>query len=215
MRWTKLNLTCICFLKKNKLSHRCFKSSPSICSSWIDHVDFFFIFFASKIRVSSTGSIAPLPLSGDASPLTDVTMSPSHVTLPSHGVKMSSLPLIHLRATLCPISSPLKPKPKHWICTAAASHSPRTAQLPPSITINKNVLSTLATLPTTQSHLRFACSLARAWRHRSSTRHHHSFSPSSHAHHHFAQWHQWWQNSQPSFTFWTTYLLVNSRKKIF
>jgi hypothetical protein len=36
----------------------------------------------------------------------------------------------------------------------------------------KKIISTLVTLPTTQSHLHFVSSLARAPRHRSSTRYH-------------------------------------------
>jgi hypothetical protein len=41
IRWIKLDLTCQFFLKKNKLTHCCFKYSPSICNSWIDRIDFF------------------------------------------------------------------------------------------------------------------------------------------------------------------------------
>jgi hypothetical protein len=58
MRWTKLDLTCTCF-KKIELTHHCFKSWPSICSSWIDCV-FFFIFWPSKIRLNPTGIVSSL-----------------------------------------------------------------------------------------------------------------------------------------------------------
>jgi hypothetical protein len=37
----KLYLTCIYF-QKIKLTHHCFKSSPFICNSWIDHMDFLY-----------------------------------------------------------------------------------------------------------------------------------------------------------------------------
>jgi hypothetical protein len=42
MRWIKLYLTCICILKKIKLTHHCFKSSLSICNNWIDRVSFLY-----------------------------------------------------------------------------------------------------------------------------------------------------------------------------
>jgi hypothetical protein len=58
MRWTKLDLTCIYFLK-NKLTHHCFKSLPSICTSWIGHMDFLH-FLPSKIRVNPTSVISSL-----------------------------------------------------------------------------------------------------------------------------------------------------------
>jgi hypothetical protein len=58
IRWTKLDLTYICFLKKIKLTHCYFKSSPSIYSNWIDSV--FFIFWASKIYVSTIGVVSSL-----------------------------------------------------------------------------------------------------------------------------------------------------------
>jgi hypothetical protein len=47
---------------------------------------------------------------------------------------------------------------------------------------NKKVISTLITLSTTQSHLYFAFSLARAPHRRSSIRHHHFLSLLSHVH---------------------------------
>jgi hypothetical protein len=57
------------------------------------------------------------------------------VTLPSYGAKMSSLPPLHLLATVCPISFPLEPKLKHCICTTAVGHPPQTIRLPPSTAI--------------------------------------------------------------------------------
>jgi hypothetical protein len=43
---------------KIKLTHYCFKSSPSICISWIHRV--FFIFWLSKIQVSPTDIVSSL-----------------------------------------------------------------------------------------------------------------------------------------------------------
>jgi hypothetical protein len=60
MRWTKLDLSCICFFFK-KITLQCFKSSPSISTSWIDRVDFLY-FRPSKIHISSndiTSSLFP------------------------------------------------------------------------------------------------------------------------------------------------------------
>jgi hypothetical protein len=64
---------------------------------------------------------------------------------------------------------------------------PSPDRLTPTLHCYKKVISTLATLPTTQPHLYFVSSLARAPCHRSSTRHHRSLSPSSHSHHPFTQ----------------------------
>jgi hypothetical protein len=61
----------------------------------------------------------------------------------------------------------------------------------PTLHYYKKVISTLVTLPTTQSRLHFASTLARAPHHRSSTHRHRSFSPSSHMHHPSAQRHSW------------------------
>jgi hypothetical protein len=42
---------------KNKLTHHCFKSLSSICSSWIDRVNFLH-FWPNKIHVSPTGVVS-------------------------------------------------------------------------------------------------------------------------------------------------------------
>jgi hypothetical protein len=60
-------------------------------------------------------SSPPFPLIGVTYPPSDIVTSPRHVTLPSHRAKMSSLPLLHLPTTLCPVASPFKPKPKHYM----------------------------------------------------------------------------------------------------
>jgi hypothetical protein len=73
----------------------------------------FFIFWPSKICVSTTSIISYLSLPGGAFPPADVTILPHRVMLPSHEAKMSSLPPLHLPAMLCPIASTLKLKLKH------------------------------------------------------------------------------------------------------
>jgi hypothetical protein len=61
----------------------------------------------------------------------------------------------------------------------------------PTLHCYKKIISTLATVPTTQSCLYFASSQARAPWHRSSTRRHRSLSSLSHAHRPSAQRHPW------------------------
>jgi hypothetical protein len=134
--------------------------------------------------------------------------------LPSHWAKLNPLPPLHLPATLCPVVSLLEPKLKHQICTIAIGYPPRTTRFPPFTAIKK-IISTLATVPTTQLCLHFSSFLSRAPCHHSSTHRRRSISPLSRAHHPSAQWHPRWRTSQPSFAFWTTYRHVNSRKKIF
>jgi hypothetical protein len=58
MRWTKLDLICICFFLK-KIIYHCFKSSPSICKPE-STVRIFFIFWPNKIRVCPTGVVSSL-----------------------------------------------------------------------------------------------------------------------------------------------------------
>jgi hypothetical protein len=71
----------------------------------------FFIFWPSKIHVSLTSIVSPLP---DAtSPLVDIATPSRRVMFPCHAVKMSSLSLLHLPAMLHPIISPLELKLKH------------------------------------------------------------------------------------------------------
>jgi hypothetical protein len=91
--------------------------------------------------------------------------------------------------------------------------SPFTDTLTPTIHCYKKVISTFVTLTTTQSHLYFASSLARAPGHQISTHRHRSFSPSSHTHRPSTQWHPQQWTSQPSFISETAYQHVNSRKK--
>jgi hypothetical protein len=140
----------------------------------------------------------PFSLLGVASPSDDVVTPRHRITLPFHWAKMSSLPPLHLPGTLCPITSPLELKLKHWVRTTIAGYPPRTTRIPPSTAIKK-IISTLIILPITQSRLYFTFSLDRAPHHRSSTRHHCSLSPLSYAYCPSAQRHLWWWTNRPSF----------------
>jgi hypothetical protein len=94
------------------------------------------------------------------------------------------------------------------------SHPPQTGRLLPSSAIKMS--SQPFHSPTTQQRLHFASSLARAPRHRSSTHHRRSLSPSSHAFRPSTQRHPQWWTSRPYFNSQTTYRHVNSHKyKIF
>jgi hypothetical protein len=71
-----------------------------------------FLSFLGRVRFASTQltPYPPFPLPGGASPPAQIIIPLHRVTLPSHGVKMSSLPLFHLLITLHPVASPLKLK---------------------------------------------------------------------------------------------------------
>jgi hypothetical protein len=88
-------------------------------------------------------------------------------------------------------------------------------RLTPNLHYYKNIISALTTLSITQPHLHFASSLAKAPWHQSSTRRYRFLSPSSHAYHPSAQWHPRWWTSRASFAFRIAYQYVNSREKIF
>jgi hypothetical protein len=92
---------------------------------------------------------------------------------------------------------------------------PSPDRLTPTLHCYKKIISSLATLPTTQLHLYFASFLARALCHQSSTRCCHSLSPLSYTHLPSTQRHPQWRTSRPSFTSRITYRHANSHKKIF
>jgi hypothetical protein len=107
-----------------------------------------------------------------------------------------------------------------WVETQAFNPDQRRQPLSPyrpSLTLhcNKNVISNLATLPTTQPRIHFTFSLARAARHWRSTCCRRFLSPLSHAHHPYTQQHSRWWTSGPSFDSRTYYRHVNSRQNIF
>jgi hypothetical protein len=74
------------FFFKIKLTHYCFKSSPSIYSNGIDHA-YFLHFSVAQLTPSH-----PFLLPGAASRPTNVAMPPRRIMFSSHGAKMSSLP---------------------------------------------------------------------------------------------------------------------------
>jgi hypothetical protein len=139
----------------------------------------FFIFGPVRFTLAQLASSHLFPLPGATSPPADVAMLPHRVTLHSHWTKTSPLPLFHLSIMLHPVALPLEPKLKHWICITTACH-PSSDHPTPILHCYKKIISTVATLPTTQLHLHFASSVARAPRHRSFTHHHRSLSPLSH-----------------------------------
>jgi hypothetical protein len=112
----------------------------------------FFIFWPSKIRVSPTGIISSLfpPRCRFSFGRRRHATTPC-VTLPSHWVKTSSLPPLHLLAMLHPVTSPLEPKLR--ICITVTGR-------PPTLHCYKKIISTLITLLITQPSFHFASSLA-------------------------------------------------------
>jgi hypothetical protein len=67
-------------------THRCFKSSPSICTQQLNQLHGFTSFFGS-VRFASTqlASSPPFSLPGSASPPADIDILPRRVTLPFYG----------------------------------------------------------------------------------------------------------------------------------
>jgi hypothetical protein len=187
MRWTKLDLTCICL---KKLTHRYFKSTSSIYTSWIDRVSFFYFFSPVWFMSAQLTSSPSFSLLSVASPSADIATLSHRVTLPSHGANTSSLSILHLSTTLRSLASPLERKPKHWIDTITIGHPTRTARLWPSTAIKRSTQPWSLSPPLKCLH--FASSLVRASHHQSSTRRRHSLSPSSHAHRPSTQRHPQW-----------------------
>jgi hypothetical protein len=144
--------------------------------------------FFNPVRFTSIqlSSSHPFSLLGAASPLADIIKQSHRVTLPSHWVKINLLPPFHLfgNALSCCLPS--------WVETEALYlHDWRRLTslncLTPTLHCYKKIISTLITLPTTQSRLHFTSFLARALHHRSSFCCHHFLSPLSHTHRPSAQ----------------------------
>jgi hypothetical protein len=178
------------FSKNFKLIHRCFKSSPSIYSNWIDRVDFLY-FWPNKIRVGPTDVVSSLSLlwchlsSGrhhHATALCHTSFPWSQDEFTASTSSFDNVLSCHL-----PSRAEIEPLNLHHHC-----QPPFPDSLTPTLYYYKKVISILSTLSTTQLCLYFASSLARASRHRSSTHHHLSLSPSSNAHRPSAQWHPRW-----------------------
>jgi hypothetical protein len=137
-------------------------------------------------------SSPPFPLSGAASPPTNIT-TPSHcVMLPSHGARQDELAVsasCFSNVSSCRLPSQVKTEAlnlhhRHW-----PSSSDRLA--PTFYCYIKTILTLITLLPTTQHRLNFASSLSRAPRHQNSISYHRSLSLSSHVHHTSAQQHPW------------------------
>jgi hypothetical protein len=193
--WAHLHI----FSKKIKLTHRCFKSSPSNYSNWIDCLYFLHV-WSNKIRVSPTSIVSSLSpswcrLSSDRRHYVTVTY---HTSFPWSQDELTASASSFDNASSYRLSS--------WAKTEALnSHhcyrSPSTNSSTPTLYYYKKVTLTLVTLPITQSCLHFTSSLARAPRHQSSARRYHSISPPFHTHRPSVQWYIWWWTSRPSFTF--------------
>jgi hypothetical protein len=87
--------------------------------------------FFGQVRFASIqlASSPPFPLPGAVSPPINVITPPRRVTLPSYWAKMSSLPPLHLSATLHPVAFPLESKLKHSIHITVIGYSPQTVRL--------------------------------------------------------------------------------------
>jgi hypothetical protein len=210
MRWTKLDLTCICYKKIFKVTHRCFKSSSFICTDE-STACIFFIFWSSKIRVSPTGVVIFL-----SSPRCHLSSNRCRHTM-SHFLLIESRQARRLRYTFHQrfVQSPPLLSQNQSIESAPLLSATLSGPSDYILHCYKNDISTLTTLPTTQSHLYFASFLARVPRHRSSTHRRHSFSPPSHDHRLSAQRHPLWWTSRSFFASQIAYRRVNSRKNIF
>jgi hypothetical protein len=176
---------------------------------------FFFIFYPSKIHVSLTGIVSYL-----FSPRCHLSSDRCHhATVPCHA--SFSWSQVKLAASASCSDNALS----HRLLSQAETITLNSHHFrwPPSSDIltptlhcyNKKIISILATLPITQSHLYFASSLARVHCHQSSTRRRCSLSPSSHAHRSSTQRYPRWWISRLSFASWITYQHVHSCKKIF
>jgi hypothetical protein len=187
------------FFLKNQLTHRCFKSLSSICSSWINRVNFIH-FRPNKIYVSPTdivSSLFPLqyrPSSGRR----------RHTVAQCHIFFLLSQDELADSASSFGNTSPRRlPSQPETEALNLHHHSrpPSLHHLTPTLHYYKKIISILVTLPTTQSHFHFISSIARAPHHRSSTHHRRSLLPLSHVHRPSVQWHLHWQTSRSSFTF--------------
>jgi hypothetical protein len=121
-------------------------------------------------------------LLGAASPMTNVTTLSRRVTFHSHGAKDELAASISSLGNTSSCCLPTRVETK-----ALNLHHRHRTPSPDRLTLTlhyyKTVISTLATLSTTQLCLHFTSCLARAPHHRSSTRHYRSLSSLFHDHH--------------------------------
>jgi hypothetical protein len=199
--------------KKIKLTHCYFKSLPSICRSWIDRVDFLH-FLASRIHVRLSGVVSSLfslwcRLSSSRRRHTTALY---HTFFPWSQDELDVFASSSDNAS----SSRLPSRVKTEALNSHHRHRPPSPdRSTPTLHYYKNIISTLATLSTTQPCRYSAFSLSRAPRHRSFTRCRRSLSPLSYVHHPSAQWHSRWWTSRPFFTFRIAYWHMNSHKIYF
>jgi hypothetical protein len=141
----------------------------------------FFIFRHSKIHVSPTSVVfsLSLPRCHLSSDRRHHAVTPCHASFPLS--KDESVASGSSFSNALPHRLPSRAETEalnlHHYCSL-----PSPDYLTPTLHYYKKIISTLVTLPTTQSHLYFASSLGRAPHHRSSIHHHHSLSSLSHAH---------------------------------
>jgi hypothetical protein len=173
MRWTKLDRDCICFTKI-KLTHRFFKSLPSISTSWINRVNFLY-FSVQSTGITSSLSPPRCRLSSDRCHYITVSC---HASIPLSQDEFATYASSSDNALFHRLPHQAETEalnPHHRRRLSSSDH--------PTLTLHcyKKIISTLSTLSTSQLHLYFASSLARAACHRSSTRRCHFLSPPSHA----------------------------------
>jgi hypothetical protein len=201
------------FFKKIEVTHHCFKNSLSIWSNWIDRV-YFLHFFPSKIRVSPIGVVYSLspPRCHLSSGRRRHTIAPCHSFFPLNQYELTASASSFGNALSCHLPSRAETEALNL---HHHNKPPSSDRLTPALHWYKKIISTLVTLPITQSRLHFISSLARAPRYRSSACHLRFLSPLSHAYHPSTQWHPHWRTSRLSFASRTAYQYVNSHKKIF
>jgi hypothetical protein len=157
-----------------KITHHYFKSSPSICISRIDRVNFYH-FRSSKIRVSPTSVVSSL-----STFRCHISSGPRrHTAAPCHASFSWSQDEFAAFASSSGNTSSRR-LPSRAKTKALNLHyrrrPPSPDRLTPTLHYYKKDISTLITFLTTQLSLYFASSLARAPRYQSSTRCHRFFT---------------------------------------
>jgi hypothetical protein len=192
MRWTKLDLICICFQRKLIVTLNLHCSFVAIESTaWI-----FFIFWLNKICVSPTSVVSSL-----SPPQCRLSSGwRRHAAVSCHA--FFSWSQDNLTASASSSGNASSHRLPSWVEIEALNphhchRPPSLDRLTPTLYCYKKFISTLVTLPTTQLRLHFVSSLARAPHHRSSTSYRHSLTPLSHTHRPSAYWHPRWWTSWP------------------
>jgi hypothetical protein len=142
----------------------------------------FLHFLASKIRVSPTGIVSSLspPRCRLFSGQRRHTATPCHASFPLSQVE----PVASASSSDNALSRRLPSRAKTEASNLYHRHRLPSANHPiPTLHCYKKIISTLATVPTTQLRLHFASFLSRAPCHHSSTHRRRSISPLSRAHH--------------------------------